>query len=160
VDFRTLGRWVPGPAILLFGQWLGLFSETHLTYPDWEDGASKIALGLSAFIAAVLLALLDGTSKPKLRRVTWLLFALTLIGFAVCWVFWHMLGEPMPQAKARVLQASWEVAYVITMLLLVSTITTGVMSRRVEKPANRLLVVVIVVLVVLLLLAIVFEIVR
>lgn len=132
--WKTIATVIPGPAVLFIGKWLDLFSETHLTYPNWQLGAERIAIGASAVVAILLSILLSGVSKEALKGWTWAGFALTILGLAGCWGIWFHLGPSMPAADAVWWQDVWQGLYIVTMVLLVATVTLAAMTLQEDKP--------------------------
>lgn len=132
--WKTIGSVVPGPAVLLAGKWINLFSATHLTYPDWQEDADRIAIGAAAVVAVALAIALKDTSKAILKALVWVGLALVLAGLVICWLIWFHLGKPMQPEDALWFQNMWEGIYITTMVTLVATITVGALSLREDKP--------------------------
>jgi hypothetical protein len=128
--WKTIGTVVPGPAVLLAGKWINLFSATHLTYPDWQEGADLIALAIAAVVAVVLSIALKDASKALI----WIGLVLVLAGLATCWSIWFHLGTPMQAVDASWFQNVWQGVYIVTMVVLVATITVSALSLRKDKP--------------------------
>ncbi len=132
--WKTIGTVVPGPAVLLAGKWIDLFSATHLTYPDWQEGADLIALAVAGVVAVVLSIALKDTSKALLKALIWIGLILVLAGLATCWAIWFHLGTPMQPVDASWFQNVWQGVYIVTMVVLVATITVSALSLREDKP--------------------------
>jgi hypothetical protein len=99
--WKTIGTVVPGPTVLLAGKWIDLFSATHLTYPDWQEGADLIALAVAAVVAVVLSIALKDTSKALLKALIWIGLILVLAGLATCWAIWfHLAHRCSPLTRA------------------------------------------------------------
>lgn len=154
--WKTIATVVPGPAALFIGKWLDLFSQTHLTYPNWQVGAERIAIGTGAVVAILLSILLSGASKGLLKGLTWAGFALTVLGLAGCWAIWFHLGPSMPPANAVWWQDVWQGLYIVTMVLLVATITIGAMTLHEDKPKTFWWILIAIVVVLLVVAAVVF----
>jgi uncharacterized membrane protein len=131
--WKTIGTVVPGPTVLLAGKWIDLFSATHLTYPDWQEGADLIALAVAAVVAVVLSIALKDTSKALLKALIWIGLILVLAGLATCWAIWFHLAHrcsPLTRAGFKM----WQGVYIVTMVVLVATITVSALSLREDKP--------------------------
>ena len=135
MNLRVLRDWFPGPAVLFCSQWLGLFSKTQLAHPVWEVSASDLALAISAVVAVILSLLWRGLPQNSLRRRASWFAILGITGLATCWILYVLLGRGMASETASVLQEIWKVAYVVAMVSLVSSITTGVMALEEKKPS-------------------------
>jgi hypothetical protein len=132
--WKTIGTVVPGPAVLLAGKWIDLFSATHLTYPNWQEDADLIALAVSAVVAVILSIALKDSSKALLKTLIWIGLVLVLAGLATCWAIWFHLGTPMQPVDASWFQNVWQGVYIVTMVVLVATITVSALSLREDKP--------------------------
>jgi hypothetical protein len=136
---KAIAAAVPGPAVVFVGKWLELFSVTHIANPEWEDGATRIAVGVGAFIAVILSLVLNGVNvnRDRLVVITLVGFGLTLVFLAGCWGIWYYLGPPNPgelDSYRPVWQDRWQTAYVFGMIFLITSISTGVLSQRDERP--------------------------
>lgn len=132
---KKIAAIVPGPAVAFIGQWFDLFLNSPLTYPQWQNDAAKIALGIGAFVAIVSCLILKSAPKGLLLGLTLGGLALTLILLGGClWIHFH-LGPPTPSIPdVRWWQDIWEYVYIAAMVFLVATITFGGLYVGEERP--------------------------
>jgi hypothetical protein len=133
--FRFLRAFVPGQIVAVGAQWIGLFSGTHLTYPQWEANASNLALAIGSALAAIASLLLKGWPKPRLAIATSSVAAIFVIGVCLCLYHYHLLGREMSPEHASDLQDQWEFIFIATMVSLILAITIGAIF--VEQDASR-----------------------
>jgi MFS family permease len=134
---KAVAAAVPGPAVVIVGKWLDLFSQTPIANPEWEDGATKFALAVGAFVATVLCLVSRDINRNRLIILTLVGFGLTLVCLAVCWGIWFHLGPPKFGERAKDStgwQDLWETFYIAGMILLITTISAGSLAQRDEWP--------------------------
>jgi hypothetical protein len=134
---KTVAAVVPGPAVVFVGRWLTLFSATRLVYPEWQQSADAISLGVGAFVAVFLSISMARVRKTLLRRWCWAGFALTLLLLAGCWAVRLHLGPTRPGETAPdpvFWQDVWQTLYILAMILLIATITLGALTLKEDRP--------------------------
>jgi DMSO reductase anchor subunit len=128
---KALSAATPGPALVIIGKWLKLFSGTIIAYPEWQIDATNLALAVGAVVAIVLPFTMDNTDKARLRALGIMFLSLMFVLVAICVAIWFHLGPPDPgQAKVNVpmWHDIWELSYILAMICLIGSVTFLMLS--------------------------------
>jgi hypothetical protein len=158
---RAFSTAAPGPAVVMIGKWLKLFSDTIIAYPEWQIDATNLALAVGVVAAIVLPFTMEKMDKRILKGFGICLLSLTFILIVICVAIWFHLGPPESD-QARVNVASWhdiwELCYVLAMICLIVSVTFLTMS--IDEKHNILFWIVTVIAIIILVVGIVFSIVH
>jgi hypothetical protein len=129
--WKTLKAAVPGPLVVLVGQWLKLFVNTDLVYPGWAKDAQDTSLALGVVAVAVVSLVVSEWPKFWLKVVTTLL----LVGAGVLvYYYWVVIGDRLapsglPELEVLHQHRLWYNSFVASMILFMAGIATGVLSQ-------------------------------
>jgi hypothetical protein len=128
---KAISAATPGPALVIIGKWLNLFSGTIIAYPEWQVDATNLALAVGAVVAVVLPFAMVNTDKAKLRRLGIVFLSLMFVLVVICVAIWFHLG-PLDSGQARVnvpvWHDIWELSYILAMIFLIGSVTSLTLS--------------------------------
>ena len=128
---KALSAATPGPAVVIIGKWLNLFSGTIIAYPEWQVDATNLAIAVGAVVAIALPFTMENIAKTRLRTLGIILLSLMFVLVVICVAIWFHLGPPDPgQVRANVplWHDIWELSYVSAMICLIGSVTLLTLS--------------------------------
>jgi hypothetical protein len=128
---KPLSAATPGVAVAFVSRWIDLFGRTNLVYPGWQDLAEKTSLAIGAFAAIGICLAFQKVPQTIILILCGLCFVATFIGFYFCFSDWAALGKPLSHEAIMALRDDWYKWYVISMVLMISTLSFG--SLAIEK---------------------------
>jgi hypothetical protein len=137
---KNIVQVVPAPLVIWVTQWLDLFSLSVFTYPGWRIQAQNTAAALGVVAAIAIALTLKGARVSFLRRSAIFSLVIAVGILAACWYIWVRLGNAMSAQDAKWLQDVWEGLYILAMVLIVATISMGLLSIKRRKRNTALIV--------------------
>lgn len=128
---KALSAAAPGPALVIIGKWLNLFSTTIVAYPEWQADATNLALAIGTVFAIALPFAVGDVDKARVRIFGALCLLIMFVFVMICLFIWFHLGPPDPgQTRVNVplWHDIWELVYISAMVLLIVAITLLTLS--------------------------------
>ena len=119
---KATTSFLPGPALLIFGQWAAAFSSTGLVHTNFEQNASKIGIALGTVLSLVIQKVLADEGDVA-RRYT-LISTYILVGsVAICWLAFTAMGHIADQQFQGYANDVRSLSFIIAMTSLCTTLT-------------------------------------
>lgn len=119
---KATTSFLPGPALLIFGQWAATFSSTGLVHTNYEQSASKIGIALGTVLSLVIQKVLVDEGDGA-RRLTLISTYILVASVAICFLLFTAMGHIADiqfQGYANDLRS---MSFIIAMTSLCTTLT-------------------------------------